>query len=212
MAATSEEIGRQPIQRWILDLPIVMYRKLDGGIVALDDRCPHRWAPPSRGWIESDDIVCGYHGFQFCPEGDCVKVPTQATSARTGVRAYPVIEQGPLVWIWTGDPALSHQAVPPMIPWLEEDGWSRSHGYMEIAANYMLLKENVLDLTHFGFDISLAPEEMEGFAKLTLAGFEEDRAMLAAIQELLERDPCGSDYPEVMLNTDKPPAQARRQL
>lgn len=319
VAATSDEIGREPKQRWILDYPVVLYRKQDGGVVALDDRCPHRWAPLSKGWLEGDDIVCGYHGFRYCPQGDCVKVPTQEQPARAKVKSYPVIEQGPLVWIWTGDPARCHDSAPPDLPWLYEPGWSRSKGYMEVGANYMLLKENVLDLTHFGFlhratfgifdwnrapdvkvengqvtfrldfppgpltpyfaeltgfgdraiaqidlgryvtaalqdggrdfidpdpqpgkretvrfrilhattpisptrmhyfwfvafDVPLTTQQIDSFAAGTLIAFEEDKAMLTAIQQMIERDPRGANYPEIMVATDRPPVQARRVL
>src|SRR4051812_41502832 len=40
---------------------------------------------------------------------------------------------------------------PPVLDWAGDDSFSVVHGRMDIAANYMLLKENVLDLTHFGF-------------------------------------------------------------
>src|SRR5205823_2698064 len=46
--------------RTMLDDPIVLYRKGDGGIVALEDRCCHRLAPLSRGRIEGDDLRCMY--------------------------------------------------------------------------------------------------------------------------------------------------------
>src|SRR5437588_10765396 len=71
VVATSSEITREPRQRWVLDLPVVLYRREDGGPVALDDRCPHRWAPLSKGWLDGDELVCGYHGLRFAPEGNC---------------------------------------------------------------------------------------------------------------------------------------------
>lgn len=152
VAATADEVTRTPLQRWILDYPVVLYRKEDGGIVALDDRCPHRWAPLSKGWLEGDNIVCGYHGFRYGPTGRCVRVPTQsAVPAKAFVKSYPILERGPLVWIWTGDPQHAESALPTDIPWLHDEKWRGTHGYMDIAANYMLLKENVLDLTHFGY-------------------------------------------------------------
>ena len=55
------------------------------------------------------------------------------------------------MWIWTGDPQHAESALPTDIPWLHDEKWRGTHGYMDIAANYMLLKENVLDLTHFGY-------------------------------------------------------------
>lgn len=152
VAATSEEVTRKPMQRWLLDLPVALYRTEAGQVVALDDRCPHRWAPLSCGWLDGDELVCGYHGLRFSSEGKCVKVPTQANvPSRAKVHAYPVREQGPLVWIWTGDPALVGDTEPPAIDWQVNEGWSVIGGAMEAEANYMLLKENVLDLTHFGY-------------------------------------------------------------
>jgi len=152
VAATSDEITRQPMQRWLLDLPVALYRTEAGAVVALDDRCPHRWAPLSRGWLEGDELVCGYHGLRFSAQGQCTKVPTQDTvPTQACVHAYPVREQGTLVWIWTGDPALANGSEPPVIDWQTDDGWSVIGGSMEAEANYMLLKENVLDLTHFGY-------------------------------------------------------------
>jgi len=153
VAATSDEVGREPLGRWLLDKPVVLYRKLDGSVVALDNRCPHRWAPLSKGWLEGDDIVCGYHGFQFCPEGSCVKVPSsEVVPPKARVQAFPVLERGPLIWIWLGDAERMADAPPPPdVPWMTEPGWALSKGHMEVEANYLLLKENVLDLTHFGY-------------------------------------------------------------
>lgn len=152
VAATAEEITRQPRRRWLLDLPVALYRTEAGEPVALDDRCPHRWAPLSKGWLEGDELVCGYHGLRFSTQGRCVKVPTQTNvPSRAKVHAYPVREVGPLIWIWTGDPVLIKDNAPPSIDWHVEPGWSVVGGSMEAEANYMLLKENVLDLTHFGY-------------------------------------------------------------
>src|SRR5690606_39678277 len=48
-AARSDEVGPdKPLGLWLLDEPVVLYRKSDGAVVALDNRCPHRWAPLSE--------------------------------------------------------------------------------------------------------------------------------------------------------------------
>lgn len=39
--------------------------KLDGEIVAYDDRCPHEFAPLSEGDLESGVIVCARHLWEF---------------------------------------------------------------------------------------------------------------------------------------------------
>ena len=153
VAATSAELGDKPVQRWIMGLPVVLYRGVSGAAVALDDRCPHRWAPLSTGSVSGEDIVCGYHGMQFAPDGRCTRVPTQATTPATArVRSYPVAERAPFVWIWTGDPQAADSAAPPPdLPWAVDPARVTAQGYMEVACNYMALKENVFDLSHFGY-------------------------------------------------------------
>ncbi|MGR9090436.1 MAG: Rieske 2Fe-2S domain-containing protein [Gammaproteobacteria bacterium] len=55
------------VTRRIADEPVVLYRKLDADIVAMEDRCCHRQAPLSPGKKEGNDIRCGYHGIKFGP-------------------------------------------------------------------------------------------------------------------------------------------------
>src|ERR1700685_4531194 len=46
----------------LLGEAIVVYRKADGVLAALEDRCCHRLAPLSVGGREGGDITCIYHG------------------------------------------------------------------------------------------------------------------------------------------------------
>lgn len=153
VAATSEEVGRQPLGRWLLDRPVVLYRTEAGTVAALDDRCLHRWAPLSKGFLEGDLLVCGYHGARYAADGRCIRYPTQSVVPATAcVKAYAVIERGPFVWIWVGDSAKASQAaLPPDFAWSKNPAWSVVRGGYSLEANYMLLQENVLDLTHFNY-------------------------------------------------------------
>ncbi|MCK9514316.1 MAG: aromatic ring-hydroxylating dioxygenase subunit alpha [Pigmentiphaga sp.] len=152
VAAFGDDIGRSLLARWLLDTPVVLFRREDGTVAALEDRCPHRMAPLSIGRLQGDTVECGYHGFRFADNGRCVRVPTQDSPPDISVRYFPVREIGPLVWIYLGDLAVIDQVPPPPdMPWLTDRAFALRHGTMEIAANYMLLKENVLDLTHLGY-------------------------------------------------------------
>ncbi len=153
VAATTAEVGGAPLQRWLLERPVVLYRGASGQVVALDDRCPHRWAPLSLGAVHGDDIACAYHGFRFGPDGRCTRVPTQAAVPGVArVTSYPVVEAGPFVWVWTGDPALAAAALPPpKLGWAVDPSRVTAAGAMTVACNYLALKENVLDLSHFAF-------------------------------------------------------------
>lgn len=153
VAAFSDEVSRDMLGRWLLDTPVLLYRREDGVAVALENRCPHRSAPLSLGCLKGDNVECGYHGFTFSPEGDCVHVPSmQASLPAAKIRSFPVIEQSPFVWVYLGDPAMIDDVPPPHdLGWTSNKSFAFVTGRMEIKANYMLLKENVLDLTHFGY-------------------------------------------------------------
>ncbi len=153
VAALSEEVGRNLLGRWLLDTPILLYRTEDGRAVAIEDRCPHRAAPLSLGCLKGDDVQCGYHGFTFAPDGTCVHVPSMnAPLPAARVRSFEVIEQPPFVWIYVGDPERLDEVPPPKpLDWTDDTSFTCVVGRMNINANYMLLKENVLDLTHFGY-------------------------------------------------------------
>lgn len=151
--ATKAEVNRQPLGRILLGQPVVLFRKEDGTVVALEDRCAHRWAPLSIGKVVGDNIVCGYHGFTYGADGRCRHIPTQTMiPPKAMVRAYPVRESGPFVWVYTGDIERIDQVLPPPdLQWCEDPAWVVASGTYELNANYMALKENVVDLTHFAF-------------------------------------------------------------
>jgi vanillate O-demethylase monooxygenase subunit len=149
VAATSDEIGREPLGRRLLDRSVVLYRLRSGAVVALEDRCAHRAFPLSAGRLDDDLLVCGYHGFTYDASGTCVRVPSQPNvPAGVCVRAFPVREEPPFVWIWLGRPAASSLSAPPTLPWLSDDGWATFSINRHVAANYMLLHEHYLDLTY----------------------------------------------------------------
>jgi len=153
VAAVSGEVTREPLQRTMLDRPIVLYRTESGEAVALDDRCPHRWAPLSAGKLFGDDIECPYHGIRFGPDGNCTKIPSQDNIVKgCEVHAYPLIEKPPFVWIWMGDPARIDDYDPPAdLDWVNDSSSTISGGVMEVDCNYMLIHDNLMDLTHFCF-------------------------------------------------------------
>jgi phenylpropionate dioxygenase-like ring-hydroxylating dioxygenase large terminal subunit len=150
-AAHVDEVTEKPLARWLLERPVVLYRLSDGTPVALDDRCPHRWAPLSEGRVIDDNIICAYHGMAFGKDGVCTRVPTQKNipnSAR--VQSYPLRTAGAFVWIWMGVPdKIDHDPVD--MAYTVNPDWSVVHGMMEVQANWVLIRENVLDLTHIAF-------------------------------------------------------------
>ena len=72
MAAWGHEVGEALLRRRLLGDPVLLFRKTDGAVAAMVDRCPHRYAPLSMGTRDGDTITCGYHGLTFNAGGTCI--------------------------------------------------------------------------------------------------------------------------------------------
>ncbi len=128
-AAWGHEVGRALSPRKICNRDMVLYRKEDGTVAALEDACWHRLLPLSLGRLDGDTVICGYHGLAFDGTGRCTHMPAQRTinpSAR--VRSYPVVERHRLLWVWPGDPALADPALMPDFHWNDGTDWVGAGG------------------------------------------------------------------------------------
>lgn len=152
-AAWDHEVGRSLLQRWIIGQPVVLYRTGAGETVALEDRCPHRRFALSKGSLIEDQIQCGYHGLTFDHAGKCIRIPGQDNiPPRMRVRTYPVVERWRLVWLWMGDPDKADETLIPDFRWNSDpENWRPVCGTVEMGADYRLLVDNLLDLTHETF-------------------------------------------------------------
>ncbi|NQV56211.1 MAG: aromatic ring-hydroxylating dioxygenase subunit alpha, partial [Rhodospirillales bacterium] len=71
---------------------------------------------------------------------------------RAQVRSYPTVERQEFIWIWTGDPELADETKIVDYPWNDDyENWPHTHGLLYIKCNYMLLIDNLMDLTHIPF-------------------------------------------------------------
>lgn len=152
VAALSSEIDAEAIfTRRILEMGILFYRKTNGEVVALRDRCPHRFLPLSKGTRNGDDIVCHYHGLQFDAGGHCTLNPHGNGRIREGslVQSFPVVECNGFVWIWPGDPASADpRKILDCNVLSENPADSTFHIYMHNEASAQLLTDNIMDLSH----------------------------------------------------------------
>jgi vanillate O-demethylase monooxygenase subunit len=150
VVAESRKLGRELHAIRVVGEPLVLYRTEAGEVVVLDDRCAHRRYPLSKSKLVGDTVQCGYHGFTYEKTGRCVWAPTSVVP-NFGVRRYPSVEVGPWVWAWMGDPAKADPAKVPYPPLDPNENWRHVEGYKHNYGNYMLLIENLLDLSHLHF-------------------------------------------------------------
>lgn len=149
VAAHAGELGATPIRRTILGKPVVLYRTESGAVAALGDICPHRFASLSGGRVVGDAVECPYHGLRFGADGACVLNPHGEGQIAPGARVatFPVVEQQGLIWIWAGKAAADGAEVP-RFALLDDDAFVAVGSSMVIAANYQLIIDNLLDLSH----------------------------------------------------------------
>lgn len=149
LAGWDYEFTDKPLARKILGEDLVFYRTSTGQVSALADRCPHRFAPLSDGKVINDNLQCPYHGLQFNDQGKCVLNPhPPGTVGALRVKAYPLAERYSGVWIWAGDAAPDPAVIPDLGVTGRTDGYRVVKGSIPLAANYMLMTDNLLDLTH----------------------------------------------------------------
>jgi len=155
VAGLAHEFQVQRLQGQVIaEKPLVMWRTATGSVVAFDERCCHKRMPLSQGrLVEGGLLECAYHGLCYDATGRCVRVPSHPDGhipPAARLRAFPVLEQDGLVWVWSGDPAKAATARPPRIPEIADPAWETADtGPMPVPANTLLLIENLLDITHF---------------------------------------------------------------
>ena len=154
-AGWSSEIGAKPAHRKIIGEHVVLYRGESGNLIALEEKCPHRFAPLHKGKIIGDLIECPYHGLRFGDNGKCVYNPFDPNFSppNATVKTYSVVEKDTLIWIWMGEEPLASPEDIPDYHWLNEtDKYAMtSEGMIEMPVNYELIIDNLLDLSHGQF-------------------------------------------------------------
>jgi len=150
VATWDHEIKRELTPVTMLGENLVLYRRQDGKVAALEDACPHRKLPLSMGRIKGDDVECGYHGLTFDCSGTCTRVPGAERIPHVArVRSYPVEERYGLVWVWMGQ---VDKADPSEIFHVEHFGdpaWGVNRGEsMTLNCNYLYMTDNLLDPSH----------------------------------------------------------------
>lgn len=153
VAGWSKDFGDELRAVEITGQRIVMFREKSGKLRALEDRCPHRLLPLSKGKRIGDTIQCGYHGMTFDGTGKCVRVPGQNNTPKNAyVDAFPVHERHGVVWVWMGEPEQADISKVFELSAFEEAGWHAHYGEaLHIKANYLNVAENLVDPAHVSF-------------------------------------------------------------
>jgi len=153
VAGWASEFGEELSRVVIMEQPLVMYRTQSDSVVALEDRCPHRLLPLSKGKRIGDDIQCGYHGMTFDCAGACVRVPGQDNVPSSAfVRSYPVVQKNNIVFIWMGEKSKADESLIFDMPEFTSSDWHVHQGdALHLKAHYLNVAENLVDPAHVSF-------------------------------------------------------------
>lgn len=154
VAALSSEVEAEALfARRLLDVPVLLYRKHQTGeVVAMRDRCPHRFAYLSKGIRKGDEVECVYHGLRFAPDGRCTHSPYQdSPPPGADVQAYPVVERHRMIWIWLGDADRADPATIPDHSHMDRADMRPLIWHYHFNGNWQLGNDNLMELTHLFF-------------------------------------------------------------
>ena len=143
-----EALGTRPLGRTICNEQMVFFKGPENKVAAVEDFCPHRGAPLSLGKVCKGKLVCGYHGLEMGCEGKTVHMPGQRVRGFPAIKNYAVIERYGFVWVWPGDQAQVDAALMPSFEFFDNPAWAYGGGLYHVKADYRLMIDNLMDLTH----------------------------------------------------------------
>ena len=173
-----ENLAAGPSRIKVLGETMALYRLQSGQAVALSDRCPHRSASLGDGKVIGDALQCPYHGLRFNQNGDCIHNPhgLGAIPPRAHVKTYPLVERHHALWAWMGDAAKADPKLIPDFSLYDDGSLTSSRGYLHIPANYELINDNLLDLSHAAFIHPFLSNE--GYAARSRTEVKQDGTMV----------------------------------
>jgi phenylpropionate dioxygenase-like ring-hydroxylating dioxygenase large terminal subunit len=143
--------GEKPMAVQALGKKLVLWRNAEGSVCCLEDYCPHRGAPLSRGEILEGHIACRYHGIKLDGTGKIIRVPAMPACPLEGRRAgiaYTVQEANDGVFVYF--PSIEKPEPPPLdLPGeFGSPQWSSFLCSALWSCNYQYAADNTADPMH----------------------------------------------------------------
>ncbi|WP_013325447.1 aromatic ring-hydroxylating oxygenase subunit alpha [Gloeothece verrucosa] len=130
---------------------IAVYRDSKGQLHALENACPHKGVVLDKGEVRENILVCPYHGWEFNPEGECIKIPYLPPEQKlpcAKARSYPVQEKYGIIWVFPGDASLATQQSLPDLPEYNDPDWIIVEIPAHFKAHFSICNENTMDVFH----------------------------------------------------------------
>lgn len=150
--AHSDELTTGPIERVLLGEELVLWSPVPGVVAAARNRCPHRDARLSDGWLENCSLVCPYHGWSYAADGHATRIPQlpegSPLPSKASLVSYRAAER--YGWVWV---ALDEPAFPlPVIPEFDDATWRLIREPESVwNCSAVLLVDNNIDPAHIAY-------------------------------------------------------------
>lgn len=147
---TALDIG--PKSFTLLGEKLVLWKDQEGRPAALKDRCCHRTAKLSKGFVDDAGcIVCGYHGWTYDSSGHCIKIPQSERgrlNSEVVVDSFRCVAKYGYVWVALDEPL----APIPNFPEDRSEDYRRIFQFHELwATSALRFMENSFDNAHFSY-------------------------------------------------------------
>jgi phenylpropionate dioxygenase-like ring-hydroxylating dioxygenase large terminal subunit len=160
------KVGR-PYGVTALGRRLVLWRGADGRVNCLEDFCPHRGAPLSRGEVHDGNLSCRYHGLTLDGTGRILRVPAMpdcALEGRKAATAFTTAEARDAIFAYF--PSGNEVAKPLHLPEeLTSGEWAVFLCTSRWDCNYRYALDNLADPMHGcylhadSFTLALAPSK-----------------------------------------------------
>ena len=177
---------------------LVLWRGANHSLNCLEDFCPHRGAPFSRGEVNDGNLSCRYHGVTLDGTGRILRVPAMpecALEGRKAVAAFATTEARDAIFVYF--PKADEAAPPLELPEeLTSGDWTDFLCTARWHCNYRYALDNLADPMHGCY------VHADSF---TLAfGAKQDTMKVAADQDRLRRFPRPAAGREFRLDRNDP--------
>ncbi|MBV8086014.1 MAG: aromatic ring-hydroxylating dioxygenase subunit alpha [Chloroflexi bacterium] len=148
----SKDLRGVPVAIRRLGEDLVLWRDGKGAGHLFIDRCPHRGAALSKGFVRGTELQCWYHGFRYDGSGQCTAVPAEGLESalpnRVSITSYPVAERAGLIWAYIGETDLFPTPPLTLPEELGSEDWPFFISRATWEANWLLAFDNLMDPMH----------------------------------------------------------------
>ena len=131
-------------------ISIVIVRPKKGPLFALENKCAHRQVPLHVGTVSDSGIKCGYHGWEYNADGNCIDIPylVNCKKQKNKVTSYPTKENYGLIFIFPGNKADAEVVPFPKVPNAANEDYKTRFLNRRVDCHYSFMHENLMDMNH----------------------------------------------------------------